>query len=142
MAEGHVHEEALRGDERLIAVDRDLDGTVPHDENDAVVGPHFLLGFLAGGHRDIVAFLVLVAHNGLHPVALALMGGQDFRQLPVRLVGRRIGRHRGGLRRPIGAGHLVGGDGIVFLAQELGGCRKRHQKRRRGGGDGELDLHV
>ena len=141
VAEGHVHHEALGGGEGLIAVDRHLQGALADDEDDAVIGPHLLLGRGARRHRDIVGLLVLVAHDGLHEVGFALVHGLHVRQLPVRAVRRRVGRHRAGLGRQEHGALRKGADGVFFLAQELGGSRNR---QRHDGGSSEImfGLHA
>src|SRR6185312_14553253 len=82
-----LHEEAFRGDEGLLAVDGEADLSGLYDPYDPVVGVHHRLGSLARAHRDIAGGEELAVNEGLGPVLLPGMLGQDVGELPVGLVG-------------------------------------------------------
>jgi len=61
---GHLDQEALGGDERFHAVDRDLHLARYHHPIDAVIGPEHGLGLFARTHGNILADEIAGQHFG------------------------------------------------------------------------------
>ena len=89
----------LAGDERLLAFDADAHLARLHFPVNTVIGIEHGLGFLARRHGNPLDGRIAVNVNGLLPVLLALVGGQDIGQPVDQLVrglpGRQLGRFGG-----------------------------------------------
>ena len=90
----HLHQEALRRDERLLAFDAEPDLAVLDDPPHPCIRVEAARRPGAWRHRDVVGMQRVVADDRLGPVLPALVLVEQLRQPPVRLVRRRP---RGGL---------------------------------------------